>query len=80
MAGLGSTKIYYKGKPNIKKTGGGKLFELPSEVDEDVYARLGTPVPTLNEPPAGFEDDEEEEDTLSDDEDNEYQTIVTDED
>lgn len=29
VSGLGSTKIYYKGKPNIKKVGGGKLFELP---------------------------------------------------
>ena len=31
IKGLGSTKIYYKGKPEIKKSGGGKLFELPSD-------------------------------------------------
>ena len=31
VTGLGSTKIYYKGKPNIKKSGGGKLFELPDD-------------------------------------------------
>lgn len=26
---IGTTKIYYKGSPNIKKSGGGKLFEIP---------------------------------------------------
>ena len=31
VSGIGTTKIYYKGRPNIKKTGGGKLFELPEE-------------------------------------------------
>ena len=31
VRGIGSTKIYYKGKPNIKKIGGGKLLELPEE-------------------------------------------------
>lgn len=30
VMGLGTTKIYYKGNPAIKKSGGGKLFELPS--------------------------------------------------
>lgn len=29
VKGLGSTKIYYKGDPKIKKSGGGKLFPLP---------------------------------------------------
>lgn len=29
IKGIGSTKIYYKGQPNIKKTGGGKVFRLP---------------------------------------------------
>lgn len=27
--GIGSTKIYYKGDPVVKKSGGGKLFRLP---------------------------------------------------
>lgn len=27
VRGIGSTKIYYRGKPEIKKVGGGKLFE-----------------------------------------------------
>lgn len=31
VTGLGSTKIYYKGSPNIVKKGGGKLFQLPEE-------------------------------------------------
>ena len=29
--GIGSTRIYYKGEPEIKKVGGGKLFPLTSE-------------------------------------------------
>lgn len=43
VKGIGSTKIYYKGEPIVKKVGGGKLFELPEEdaptgVDvEEVY-------------------------------------------
>lgn len=46
VIGLGSTKIYYKGKPNIKKTGGGKLFELP---DENL-PKKGAEVRSLNLP------------------------------
>ena len=29
VKGIGSTKIYYKGDPKIKKSGGGKLYPLP---------------------------------------------------
>lgn len=32
--GIGSTKIYYKGDPNIKKSGGGKIYPLPSNPGE----------------------------------------------
>lgn len=32
--GIGSTKIYYKGSPEIKKKGGGKLFPLDSDVEK----------------------------------------------
>lgn len=74
VTGLGSTKIYYKGKPHIKKTGGGKLFELPEDLDEKAYEHLGTPVPSLSMPvPASSEEDDE-------DEDEEYQTVVTEDD
>lgn len=31
IRGIGSTKIYYKGKPKIKKVGGGKVLPLASE-------------------------------------------------
>ncbi|MCH5225813.1 MAG: DUF2807 domain-containing protein [Muribaculaceae bacterium] len=68
VTGLGATKIYYKGSPKIKKTGGGKLFDLPEEMDEDAYSRLGTPVATFTNP--------SEEDT-EDDDDEEYQTVVS---
>lgn len=89
VTGLGSTKIYYKGKPNVKKTGGGKLYELPDEMDEEAYARLGTPVASLEAPvevvagddeegnEASDNDDDDEED---DEEDDNYQTVVTEDD
>lgn len=38
VKGLGATKIYYKGNPTVKKSGGGKLFQLPaSDEDDDDY-------------------------------------------
>ncbi|MCH5240699.1 MAG: DUF2807 domain-containing protein [Muribaculaceae bacterium] len=74
VTGLGSTKIYYKGSPNIKKTGGGKLFELPSDMDESSYSRLGTPVESFNSPTVNSSPDEDYED------DDDYETVVTDED
>lgn len=77
ITGLGSTKIYYKGKPNIKKTGGGKLFELPEEMDEDTYSKLGTEVKSLA-PPSEEEDPEENDSQDPDDDD--YQTVVTEDD
>ncbi len=37
VKGIGSTKIYYKGTPKVKKTGGGKLFQLrQSTTDSNV--------------------------------------------
>ena len=75
VTGLGSTKIYYKGSPNIKKTGGGKLFELPDEMDEDAYARLGTPVQSLNPVMHNPEDEEDYEE-----EEENYETVVTEDD
>lgn len=35
VKGIGTTKIYYKGNPEIKKTGGGKLYELPDDSDNE---------------------------------------------
>lgn len=35
VRGLGSTKIYYKGTPTVKKVGGGKLFPLNKEIAEE---------------------------------------------
>lgn len=31
VSGIGSTKIYYRGSPDVRKTGGGKLFRIPTE-------------------------------------------------
>lgn len=36
VKGLGSTKIYYKGNPTIKKSGGGKLFQIPEDREDVV--------------------------------------------
>lgn len=33
VQGIGNTKIYYKGTPEIKKKGGGKLFPLDSDAE-----------------------------------------------
>lgn len=73
VKGIGSTKIYYKGHPNIKKTGGGKLFELPDN-ENDSYEKIGSPVTSFDEP----EDDEdnEQEESFSEEEE-EFQTVVT---
>lgn len=41
VKGIGTTKIYYKGDPKVKKAGGGKIYPLPEDrsfetiVDED---------------------------------------------
>lgn len=78
VTGLGSTKIYYKGSPNVKKKGGGKLFELPDDMDEEAYARLGTPVTSFTSDENEETENEDETDYESDDE--EYQTIVTEDD
>lgn len=79
VTGLGTTKIYYKGKPNIKKTGGGKLFELPEDLDEEAYSRLGTPVATFNDTSVEEPEEEEEFEEVNEDDDD-YQTIVTEDD
>lgn len=84
VSGIGSTKIYYKGRPNIKKTGGGKLFELPEEPQEIPQLNPIGVVTSLN-PPANDDDDEEDEDDDEDEDEEEeveiddelYQTVVT---
>lgn len=38
--GIGTTKIYYKGEPEIKKVGGGKLFPLTAEEAEQLDYRV----------------------------------------
>lgn len=46
VRGIGSTKIYYKGDPKVKKTGGGKLFQIPEQRGE----LITTPQPADNDP------------------------------
>lgn len=57
VKGLGSTKIYYKGDPKIKKSGGGKLFPLPE----------GRPLDTVVEKEEGVEKDADVEEDLEED-------------
>lgn len=75
VSGLGSTKIYYKGKPNIKKSGGGKLFELPETPTVSQGAELKSLNPVIEETPS----DEEGEDAIYWEEED-YKTVVTDDD
>lgn len=61
--GLGSTKVYYKGHPSIKKAGTAKVFELPSEENKPEetsgqFIDKEEGVPVVQQP----EDDDEEED------------------
>ena len=62
VAGIGTTKIYYKGHPNIKKTGGGRLFELPDSGNN--FPKTGAEVKSFNNlnnnDEEAFEEDEED--------------------
>lgn len=77
VKGLGSTKIYYKGNPKIKKTGGGKLFQLPDDgsevwkdMDEDNETKVVEDTSIVKV--VDVDDDDEEEN-----DDDDYQTVVT---
>ena len=70
-SGIGSTKVYYKGNPTVKKKGGGKLFSIPEErpagIDADDYSDIpeaAERVFPVSEEPA----DEVEENNPADDE------------
>lgn len=82
VTGLGSTKIYYKGRPNIKKTGGGKLFELPDDFDEETLAKTSVRIENIATP-VGIDDDDDDDDEEEEshgeynEEDDDYQTVVT---
>lgn len=90
VKGLGTTKIYYKGNPKIKKSGGGKLFELPYDTDDEIPdwgALESTAQPVELEESMQIEivNDEDDEDDEDDDDssmtieedDDDYQTVVT---
>ena len=70
MKGIGSTKIYYKGDPKVKKTGGGKLFPIP-EMRETEYT-----VDDGNAPAAAHDEDEDDD---ADEEDTDDVEAVSDE-
>lgn len=55
VKGIGSTKIYYKGDPVVKKSGGGKVFRLPEG------ERLDTIVVEESDEDATTASDEEDE-------------------
>ncbi|MDE5807798.1 MAG: DUF2807 domain-containing protein [Muribaculaceae bacterium] len=40
VRGIGSTKIYYKGDPKVKKVGGGKLFPLDQQAEEELNEKV----------------------------------------
>lgn len=78
VKGIGSTKIYYKGTPVIKKSGGGKLIELPADESEfnpgvDSDENLSSAAGKKN--PAIEKEDEKEKKPVEEEE--EPQTVVT---
>lgn len=78
VTGLGTTKIYYKGRPSVKKTGGGKLFELPDDFDQ--ADKTGVEIKSFKaspEPVEVVDDDDDDEDEDDEEEDSGYQTVVT---
>lgn len=40
VRGIGSTRIYYKGKPKIKKVGGGKIIPLTAATEEELESKI----------------------------------------
>lgn len=73
VKGIGSTKIYYKGDPNIKKSGGGKLFPLPENNASDVLMEESYTPDSVDTPEEASstdmpEEEEVEEDSEEDDE------------
>lgn len=76
VKGIGSTKIYYKGDPMIKKSGGGKLFELPDDGNFGSETWIKAEEENLK---AYDEDKAKENEQLleEEEEDEEPQTVVT---
>ena len=65
VKGLGTTKIYYKGHPNIKKSGGGKLFDLQENSSQDKkYEEIGVPVTNFDNPKVNENEIEEDAEQL----------------
>lgn len=66
VRGLGSTKIYYKGDPKIKKSGGGKLYPLPEGRPLDTIVTADDVKETEGESVEEVEEEEEEESSTED--------------
>lgn len=78
VKGIGSTKIYYKGEPNIKKSGGGKLFPLPDDrpadtiiFEEEQAVETAVPDAGGSQASPGNDGDDEDDDDDDDDDDDE---------
>lgn len=71
VKGIGSTKVYYKGDPQVKKSGGGKLYPLPEGRTSGSYMEGNDS--TKEESASQSEDDEDdgEDDDDDDDDDDE---------
>lgn len=59
VKGIGSTKIYYKGDPSVKKSGGGKLFRLPEDRPLDTVINDTTVVEEVQEINGASQEEEE---------------------
>lgn len=78
VKGIGSTKIYYKGDPKIKKSGGGKLFPLPDDRPSDTVIFDEEASESINSSSSSENGDEEEEYEDDEEEEEEETTVVED--
>lgn len=68
VRGIGSTKVYYKGDPQVKKSGGGKLYPLPEGRTSGSYMEGND---SMKEESASQSEDEEDDGEEDDDDDDE---------
>ncbi|MCM1152227.1 MAG: DUF2807 domain-containing protein [Muribaculum sp.] len=65
VKGIGSTKIYYKGNPTVKKSGNGKVYSLPSDPSAAIQSQeeeISSPEVESSPEPQDAESHEEAED------------------
>ena len=68
VRGIGTTKIYYRGEPKVKKVGGARLLPIYEEPQSGASDRTVVPAQEEPEDSVTEADDEAEENSVADDE------------